>query len=82
MSARAHAEVEEYLRRYTGDIPVYRLVVQHSPELKLRIAKDLDLEHESPQLIIISNKQSVLHMNHGAITATAIHDALQTLSEL
>ena len=36
------------------------------------IASDTGIHHESPQVIVISNKQVVYHASHGSIDAEAI----------
>ena len=35
------------------DIDIYGIVVQYTPELKVEIAERLDVEHKSPQAIIL-----------------------------
>jgi bacillithiol system protein YtxJ len=46
---------------------VFYMVVQENPDLKLQIALETNIEHASPQIIILKNKKSIYHTSHNAI---------------
>lgn len=48
------------------------LNVVHSREASNKIASDLDVRHESPQVILINQGEVVWHGSHGRINAEAI----------
>ena len=41
-----------------------------------QIAKDLEVEHQSPQAIVLSEKKVLWHASHGTITKQRIKDGL------
>lgn len=41
------------------DLDVYGIVVQYTPELKQEMAERLDVEHQSPQAIVVHNGKAV-----------------------
>lgn len=41
------------------DLDVYGIVVQYTPELKTEIAERLDVEHKSPQAIVVHKGKAV-----------------------
>ena len=71
VSAHAHDEVKEFAQE--SDISVYKLIVQDQPELKIAIAEELNVTHESPQVIAVTNRQSTWHASHADITTTSLH---------
>jgi bacillithiol system protein YtxJ len=46
---------------------MYILIVQNSREISDRVAKELDVKHETPQIMIISDGKAVYHVSHGDI---------------
>ena len=54
------------------------LIVQESAALKMIVADLLDVEHQSPQVIIIANGEAVYHASHHSITK---EDTLKALDE-
>lgn len=73
VSAMAQREMEKLSEE--GDLPVFRLVVQASRSLSAEIASALDVEHESPQLIVLANGKPVFSASHHRVTAEAARQA-------
>ena len=72
-NARAQGEVV----RLKHDYPIYGLVVQYVKELSNEIAEKLDVEHETPQAILVKEGEAVAVLSHEAITAKAMLTALK-----
>lgn len=53
---------------------IYMLDVHEQADLKIYIADFLGIQHESPQLICIQNKEVIWYASHGEITADWISD--------
>jgi bacillithiol system protein YtxJ len=52
------------------------VIVQQDRELSDAIARRLDIDHETPQVIVIRNGRATWDASHGAITAVAVQHAL------
>ena len=55
-------------------------VIERRPVSK-EIEAGLKVKHESPQIILIKDKQTVWHLSQGAIDAAAIEKALAALKD-
>ena len=51
-----------------GTLPLYFLDLIKHRELSNQIAKDYDVYHESPQLLLIKDGECILDQSHGAIS--------------
>jgi bacillithiol system protein YtxJ len=51
---------------------IYLVVVQNSPEISADIADKLEVKHESPQVLLISNGRAVYHASHQDIESEAL----------
>ena len=60
------------------DVPVYKLVVQESRALSDEIADTLDVRHETPQVILLDQKEAVFDTSHFDVTADTIQEAVQS----
>ena len=49
------------------DLDVYGITLQYTPELKMEIAEKLDVEHQSPQAIIVYKGKATTHAWRGDI---------------
>jgi len=58
----------------SGEItaPVYEVVVQEAREVSDAIADKLDVQHESPQAIVLRRGAAVFHASHGDITVETL----------
>jgi bacillithiol system protein YtxJ len=67
ISAAAHHRILRAIHDNRLTLPVYRIIVQDSPNLSSEIAAKLHVQHESPQALIIKNGEALLHASHGDI---------------
>ncbi|PEN15233.1 bacillithiol system redox-active protein YtxJ [Longibacter salinarum] len=74
-SARANGEMETLAEE--ANVPVYRVVVQEAREISDEIANDLNLKHETPQVMVLSNGEAVFDTSHFRVKADAVRDALE-----
>lgn len=58
----------------------YLIPVQTSPEVSEAIEVDLNIKHESPQVIIMKNSQAVYNADHWDINDTKVIKALSDIS--
>ncbi len=49
------------------DIDIYGIVLQYTGELKVEIARKLNVEHQSPQTIVVHKGQAISHQWRGEI---------------
>lgn len=78
ISAGAHRRVADYLEEAGDQAPPFYLVkVIEARPLSNAIAQRLDVRHQSPQLILVSDGEAVWHTSHGAINPEAIRGALE-----
>ncbi len=67
-NARAQGEVV----KLKHDYPIYGLVVQYVKDVSNEIAEMLDVQHETPQTILVKNGEAVAVLSHDAITSDAM----------
>lgn len=78
ISAKAHKAYEAYLNGEPNEDVDYVLVkVQHSRPVSNQIEADLGIKHESPQTILIRNKEAVWNTDHSKITEESLKTALK-----
>lgn len=58
-------------------VPLYYLDLIKYREISNQIAADFDVQHESPQLLIIKNNKCVYHASHGAISVSKVKEVLE-----
>src|SRR5438128_2336282 len=80
ISARAYAELERHLAEAASTEVDYRLIiVQHAREVSNSAAERLDVQHESPQAILVRNGHAVWHASHFGITNASLSEAVKDL---
>ncbi len=60
-------------------VPVYRVTVQKARDVSNQIATDLNVRHETPQIIVVYDGAAVGHCNHGRVTPEEIETLTQDL---
>jgi bacillithiol system protein YtxJ len=60
------------LHKTLPEVPVYQVDVIHERGLSQRIAADLQISHESPQVILICDGRPIWHTSHFGIKAAAL----------
>lgn len=78
VSAKAYHAFEAYLNDGPNENVNYVLVkVQKSRPVSNQIASDLGIKHESPQTILVRNKEAVWNTDHSKITVASLREALK-----
>lgn len=77
ISSRAQREVEAYLSQRPDESVMYGLVyVIEDRSVSNAVAEYVGVKHESPQVILVKNKQAVWHTSHSDITSEALEQIL------
>lgn len=58
-------------------LPLYYLDLIKYREISNQIAADFDVQHESPQLLVIKNNKCVYHASHGSISVSKVKEVLE-----
>lgn len=72
ISAGADASV----RPLSDDVPVYRLVVQQARDVSQQVAQTTGVQHESPQALVLRDREVAFDASHGRVTADALRAQL------
>ncbi len=81
ISSSARTRVESFIAQRDTDYPSFTLVkVIESRPLSNAIAQQLDLTHQSPQLILVNKSQSQWDASHHWITESSISEAIEALT--
>ena len=63
----------QFVKSYSEETWVYLDVVAQRP-LSLALAEDLNIQHESPQLILIADGKVLAHGSHQQVTETTVEN--------
>ena len=77
ISARAWQEVQAFIRENSADVPVVMIKVIESRPVCSQVADDLGIKHQSPQVLLLSNRQALWHASHQSVTQNNIKKALE-----
>ncbi|PHI20583.1 general stress protein [Lewinellaceae bacterium SD302] len=61
------------------DLDIYALVVQYVPELSKSVAEELDVEHQSPQAIIVHKRAAKGHFWRSEIKEIKLKQVIEEL---
>jgi bacillithiol system protein YtxJ len=78
LSTMARHEVHFFVQG-NPDVPVYVVDVIHRRPLSQRIADLFEIEHESPQVILLRRGRPMFDASHRGVSAHAIEAELQRL---
>jgi len=70
-SARAFVEMRRFARAHPG-VKLYIVNVVESRGISAEVARRTEVDHESPQVIVVHNGSVVWHASHGDVTAGAV----------
>lgn len=76
-SARADGEMDTLAA--SGDVPVYKVVVQDHRALSDTIAETLGVEHQTPQAILLVDGAAAFDVSHRHVKADAIREELTAI---
>lgn len=74
ISARAYKKITKGIEDGSLKIDVYILIVQKSRELSNFIAEKFDIQHESPQAIMVYQNEAIWNASHDNIEVDTIND--------
>lgn len=77
ISARAWREVQDFIKESSAEILVVMIKVIESRPISNQVTEDLGVKHQSPQVLLLSNRQVSWHDSHQAVTQTNIKKALE-----
>lgn len=75
-SSTAKREVEKYKSR-SDSLEVVTIIVQDNPSLKMQISELYGVKHESPQILVIKNKECIDNFSHFDITEENIKKSIR-----
>lgn len=75
VSAAAYREFTSF----ESDVDAYLVKVIESRPVSNEIESNLGVQHQSPQIFIVSNEEPIWHASHWNITETKIGQALQSI---
>lgn len=79
ISARAFYELQAYLNKADANTR-YRLIkIQHSHDVSKEVTSRLQLDHQSPQAILVRNGREVWNASHSDITASSLEEAIRDI---
>ena len=78
LSAMAYTEVSSFADAHP-DLPVLLVDVLAQRALSRQLAVELDIEHESPQVILVANGAPLWNASHRKVTVKAIERAVSEL---
>lgn len=76
VSSDAHNRIKKIDRQDVIAENMYILIVQNAREISDLVAEELDVKHETPQVIIIRNGEAVYNASHADITADDVAQEL------
>ena len=77
ISSRALSEFNSYLETADSAVSYNLITVQTARSVSAEAASRLEIEHESPQAILVRNGRQVWNASHFAITASSIDEAIR-----
>jgi bacillithiol system protein YtxJ len=75
ISANAHRQVEKFQQE--SDYLIYILDVLNTGNTKFLIADKLGITHESPQVIVFNDKETIADASHLAVSARWLQQKIQ-----
>jgi bacillithiol system protein YtxJ len=76
ISVMAWSRLQRQWNAKLESVPVYYLDLLNYRPLSAMIAENFNVEHESPQALLISNGRCIWHASHNAISAEALEEAI------
>ena len=81
MSSRAYSEFESYLERADPRVSYKLITVQTARSVSNEAAARLQIEHESPQAILVRDGRGIWNASHFGITVSSIDKAIRDISD-
>jgi bacillithiol system protein YtxJ len=81
ISGRALREFQKYLDAADPAVSYHLITVQTDRSVSNEVETRLQIQHETPQVILIKNEKEIWNASHFQITASAIEKAIQELTQ-
>ena len=81
ISGRALREFQNYLEVADPTVSYLLITVQTDRTVSNEVESRLQIQHETPQAILVKNQKEIWNASHFQITATAIEKAIQELTQ-
>lgn len=81
ISGRALREFQKYLETADPTVSYHLITVQTDRRVSNEVETRLQLQHETPQAILVKNQQEIWNASHFQITASAIEKAIQEFTQ-
>ncbi|HOD50521.1 MAG TPA: bacillithiol system redox-active protein YtxJ [Candidatus Hydrogenedentes bacterium] len=79
ISGAAHSRVTEYEKQTAGQgADVYMVKVIESRPVSNRIAEDLGVQHQSPQVILVKDRAAVWSASHHGVRGERMQEAFES----
>ncbi|MBU5466814.1 bacillithiol system redox-active protein YtxJ [Virgibacillus sp. MSJ-26] len=76
ISAEAFKQYNAFIDETDLDVGTYFVKVRETRELSNQIAEETGIQHQSPQIFLVKDKQVLWNTSHSSITQGAIKEAL------
>lgn len=77
ISASAFGELQRFMKNTEADLATYYVKVRETRDVSNQIAEELEIQHQSPQILLVKDNKAVWHASHNKITVDSITDALE-----
>ena len=81
ISGRAMREFQKYLEAADPTVSYHLITVQTDRPVSNEVETRLQIQHETPQAILVKNQKEIWNASHFQITASAIQKAIQELTQ-
>ena len=81
ISARAFGEFKSFLEQADSHVSYRLITVQTARAVSNEVAARLNVEHESPQAILVRDGREVWNASHFAINVSALAHAVRSISD-
>ena len=81
ISARAFSEFQAYLQQADSRVSYKLITVQTARAVSNEVAARLNLQHQSPQAILVRDGREVWNASHFAINVSALAQAIRSISD-
>lgn len=77
MTCFSSLSAKKELQTLVTDLPIYVVIVQMDNKVSKAIESDLNVKHESPQLLIIKDGKAIWQATHYHIKNTIVTEAIE-----
>lgn len=80
ISAAAFSEFNSFVDSLDDEVGTYFVKVRETREVSNKIADETGVEHQSPQVFFIKDREPLWNTSHQDITVDSLNDALNTFA--